>query len=184
MLASAHLDPTYLGRSADAVDLARAARSGTRGVATHGVTAHFHATEARALAVGGDAAGAGKALNSAVRVFEERNPGTDPDWISYFNDAELSAEFSHCFRDLGRNSDALTYSQRAISGTSARSDFFAKMVGAMSQVALLARALETWMVPALLRRRPSLQAANSSPLGVSGTSPTSAVNLLRTGSPP
>jgi len=125
---------TYLGRSADAVNLARAARSGTRGVATHGVTAHFHAMEARALAVGGDAAGAGKALNSAVRVFEKRNPGTDPDWISYFNDAELSAEFSHCFRDLGRNSDALTYSQRAISGTSARSDFFVRMVGATSQI--------------------------------------------------
>ena len=40
---------TYLGRSADAASLARAARSGTRGIATAGVTAHLHAMEARAL---------------------------------------------------------------------------------------------------------------------------------------
>jgi hypothetical protein len=125
---------TYLGRSADAVNLARAARSGTRGIATPGVTAHFHAMEARGLAVGGDSAGASKALNSAVRVFEKREPGTDPDWISYFDDAELSAEFSHCFRDLGRHKEAFMYSERAVSGNSVRSDFFVKMVGATSQL--------------------------------------------------
>ncbi|MFF1820415.1 hypothetical protein ACFVWG_24125 [Kribbella sp. NPDC058245] len=125
---------TYLGRGGDAVNLARAARSGTRGIATPGLIAHFHAMEARALAVSGDASGAGKALNSAVRVYEKRQPGVEPDWISYFDDAELSAEFSHCFRDLGRDSDALTYSARAISGTSPRSDFFVKMVGAASQI--------------------------------------------------
>jgi hypothetical protein len=125
---------TYLGRGADAANMARAARSGTRSIATPGVTAHFHAMEARALAVSGDGSGAGKALNSAVRVFEKRQPGTDPDWISYFDDAELSAEFSHCFHDLGRASEALTYSKRALSGASPRSDFFVKMIGARSLV--------------------------------------------------
>lgn len=126
---------TYLGRSADAVNLARAARSGTRGIATAGVTAHFHAMEARALAVGGDSVGAGKALNSTVRVFEKREPGRDPEWISYFDDTELSAEFSHCFRDLGRHKDALTYAARATSGASNRSDFFVRMVEAASHLA-------------------------------------------------
>jgi len=125
---------TYLGRSAEAVNLARAARSGTRGVATAGVTAHFHAMEARALAVGGESVGASKALNSAVRVFEKREPSRDPDWISYFDDAELSAEFSHCFRDLGRHADAVTYAERAISGASERSDFFVRMVEATSRL--------------------------------------------------
>jgi hypothetical protein len=86
--------------------------------------------EARALAVGGDSVGAGKALNSAVRVFEKRDLGTDPEWISYFDDAELSAEFSHCFPDLGRHRDALTYAERATSGASERSDFFVRMVEA------------------------------------------------------
>src|SRR5205807_87624 len=94
------------------------------------LTAHFHAMEARALAAGADATGAQRALSDAVRVFEHRQPGDDPDWISYFDDAKLSAEFSHCFRDLGRSTDAVTYAQRSLdgAGSSVRSDFFVTMV--------------------------------------------------------
>lgn len=125
---------TFLGRHREAANLARAARSGTRGVATATLTAHFHAMEARALALGGDRSGAEKALSEAVRVHERRQPGTDPDWISYFDDAELSAEFSHCYRDIGRHTDAVTFAERAISGISARSDFFVTMVKAAGQL--------------------------------------------------
>jgi hypothetical protein len=46
---------TFTGRFTEAASLARAARSGTRGVATPTLTAHFHAMEARALARLGDA---------------------------------------------------------------------------------------------------------------------------------
>lgn len=119
---------TFLGRSREAANLARAARTGTRGRSTPTLTAHFYAMEARALAVGGDGAGAQRALGEAVRVFERRQPGDDPEWISYFDDAELSAEFGHCFRDIGRAPDAVTYAQCALSGASARSDFFVTMV--------------------------------------------------------
>lgn len=121
---------TFLGRSKEAANLARAARTGTRGVATPTLTAHFYAMEARALAVGGDAVGAQKALGEAVRVYERRMPGTDPEFISYFDDAELSAEFGHCFRDIGRPEDAAIYAERALvsAGASARSDFFVTMV--------------------------------------------------------
>jgi hypothetical protein len=86
--------------------------------------------EARALACGGDSAGSHRALSEAVRVFERRQPGGDPEWIAYFDDAELSAEFSHCFRDIGRHADAVTYAQRSLvnPGASARSDFFVTMV--------------------------------------------------------
>jgi hypothetical protein len=125
---------TFLGRSREAANLARAARSGTQGRATPTLTAHFHAMEARALAVGGDHTGVQRALSEAVRVFERRQPNDDPEWISYFDDAELSAEFSHCFRDIGRASDAVTYAQRALSGASARSDFFVTMVLAAGHV--------------------------------------------------
>lgn len=137
MLAGSILDAmshqaTFLGRHREAANLARAARTGTRGRATAGLTAHFHAMEARALSVAGDATGAHKALSETVRIFERRQPGADPEWISYFDDAELSAEFSHCFRDIGRYADAVTYADRALaaSGTSARSDFFVTMVQA------------------------------------------------------
>lgn len=118
---------TFLGRHREAATLARAARQGTTGRATPTLTAHFYAMEARALAAGGDGVSAQRALSEAVRVFERRNPGDDPEWIAYFDDAELSAEFSHCFRDTGRFTDAVTYVQRAMTG-SVRSDFFVTMV--------------------------------------------------------
>ncbi|RZU51534.1 hypothetical protein EV385_3364 [Krasilnikovia cinnamomea] len=127
---------TFLGRTKEAANLARAARTGTRGHATATLTAHFHAMEARALAIGGDSVGAQRALSEAVRVFERRKPGVDPDWISYFDDAELSAEFGHCFRDLGRGGDAMTYAEHALAnaGASARSDFFVTMVRAAGEL--------------------------------------------------
>src|SRR5207244_2117691 len=119
------------------VNLARAARTGTQGRATATLTAHFHAMEARALAAASDAAGCQRALGEAVRIFERRQPGDDPDWIAYFDDAELSAEFSHCFRDLGRPADAATYAERSLEGAGAspRSDFFVTMVLADSHIA-------------------------------------------------
>jgi hypothetical protein len=121
---------TFLGRHREATNLARAARTGTRGHATPTLTAHFHAMEARALACGGDVTGAHRSLSEAVRVFERRQPGNDPVWISYFDDGELAAEFSHCFRDIKRTADAVTYAERSLAGASGspRSNFFVTMV--------------------------------------------------------
>jgi hypothetical protein len=64
-------------------------------------------------------------------VFERRDSHTDPEWFGYFDDAELSGEFCHCFRDLGRSQDAIAYAERAVSGKSLRSDFFVTMVKAV-----------------------------------------------------
>jgi tetratricopeptide (TPR) repeat protein len=122
---------TFLGRYREAANLARAARTGTAGVATATLTAHFHAMEARALAAAGDASGADRALGDAVRMFERRRPGDDPEWIAYVDESELSAEFSHCYRDTGRAADSITYAQRCLDAgpsSSARSDFFVTMV--------------------------------------------------------
>jgi hypothetical protein len=123
---------TYIGRFREAANLARAARTGTAGRATPTLTAHFHAMEARALARLGEARACDSALADAVRAFERRNPDDDPAWIRYFDDAELSAEFGHCFRDLGRPVAASQYANQclgAIDGTTfLRSDFFATMV--------------------------------------------------------
>jgi hypothetical protein len=93
---------TYIGRFAEAANLARAAHTGTRGLATPTLTAHLHTMEARALARLGDARACDAALAAAIREFDQRNPGDDPAWFQYFNEAELAAEFGHCFRDLGR----------------------------------------------------------------------------------
>jgi tetratricopeptide (TPR) repeat protein len=123
---------TFLGRTHEAANLARAAKSSIRGLDSPSLEAHFDAMEARALAAEGDSPGTQRALSAAARVFERRDPQTDPEWFGYFDDAELSAEFGHCFRDLGRAQDAIAYAERAISGTSPRSDFFVMMVKAVA----------------------------------------------------
>jgi hypothetical protein len=130
---------TYLGRFSEAANLARAARTGTRGVATATLTAHFHTMEARALARLGDTRACDAALAAAVREFERRNPEDDPPWFQYFNEAELSAELGHCFRDIGRAADATQHASQslaAIEGTAfERSDFFAAVVLADAHLA-------------------------------------------------
>ena len=77
---------TYLGRFGEAASLARAANTGTQGIATPTLTSHFHTMEARALARMGDAKGCDRALAEAVREFERRRPDNDPAWFQYFNE--------------------------------------------------------------------------------------------------
>ncbi|KAB2390489.1 XRE family transcriptional regulator [Actinomadura montaniterrae] len=129
---------TFVGRYREAVNLARAARTGTQALATPTLTAHFLAMEARALARLGDARACDLALSEAVTAFERRRPEDDPEWIQYFDDAELSAEFGHCFRDLGRPVDASRYADQCLGtiddGVYLRSDFFATMVLADSHL--------------------------------------------------
>ena len=130
---------TYTGRFAEAANLARAARTGTRGLATPTLTAHFHTMEARALARLHDARACGSALSEAVREFDRRNPDDDPAWFQYFNEAELAAEFGHCFRDLGRAVDASQHASQSLAATGEttflRSDFFAAIVLADAHLA-------------------------------------------------
>jgi hypothetical protein len=121
---------TFTGRFTEAANLARAARTGTHGIATPTLTAHFHTMEARALARLGDAKACGHALSEGMREFERANPENAPEWIRYFNETELSAEFGHCMRDLGRADDAIQHAGNGL-GTSrefARSDFFVSIV--------------------------------------------------------
>ncbi|WP_436788589.1 hypothetical protein [Yinghuangia sp. YIM S10712] len=122
---------TYLGRYVEAANLARAAILGTQRHGTPTMTAQFHAMEARALARLGDEAGCSAALAQATSIFERQNPGEDPEFISYFDEAELSAEFGHCFRDLKQSGQATTYAEQCLGGTDGkyvRSDFFVTMV--------------------------------------------------------
>jgi hypothetical protein len=130
---------TYMGRFSDAANLARAARTGTGNVATPTLTAHFHTMEARALARLGDAKACDRALAEAVREFDRRNPDDDPEWIRYFNEVELNAEFGHCYRDLGRTHDAVQYATQGILAPDdtafVRSDFFVAIVLADAHLA-------------------------------------------------
>ena len=129
---------TFSGRFTDAANLARAALTGTRGIAPPTLTAHFHAMEARALARLGDAKSCARALSESVTEFERANPENAPAWMQYFNESELSAEFGHCMRDLGRASDAVRYADSSIKASEAafgRSDFFVSLVLADAHLA-------------------------------------------------
>jgi tetratricopeptide (TPR) repeat protein len=128
---------TFTGRFTEAANLARAAHAGTRGIATPTLTAHFRAMEARALARLGDARACGHALSESMREFERAAPEDDPEWIRYFNQSELSAEFGHCMRDLGRAGDAIAHAGNALGafGDFARSDFFVSVVLADAHLA-------------------------------------------------
>ena len=130
---------TYTGRFREAAGLAQAARTGTTGIATATLTAHFYTMEARALARLGEAKACDLALSAAMTQYERRKPESDPAWFQYFDEAELSAEFGHCLRDLNRAKDAADHAGRSVGasgdGRFARSDFFATMVLADSYLA-------------------------------------------------
>jgi transcriptional regulator with XRE-family HTH domain len=120
----------YLGHFTEAVNLARAAREGLRDQATPALTAQFLTMEARAQASSGDTRGCHAALAAAERAFEIPEPGRDPEFISYFNEAELTAEVAHCFRDLGDARQAAHHAALAApsDGEYTRSDFLVSMV--------------------------------------------------------
>jgi transcriptional regulator with XRE-family HTH domain len=123
---------TYLGRTAEAANLARAAHDGLRDMATPALTARFRAMEARALARAGDRRGCQVALTAAERAFRTPEPDRDPDFIGYFNEAELTAEIAHCLLDLGDSREAASHAANATpsDGQYARSDFFITIVHA------------------------------------------------------
>ncbi|MEV0380519.1 hypothetical protein [Nonomuraea sp. NPDC050643] len=103
ILAGMSHQANYLGHYGMAVNLARAATMGAMGAATPTAMALFSAMEARALASQGDEAACSRALGEAERWFERRAPEDDPVWLRYFDEAELAAEFAHCYRDLGHH---------------------------------------------------------------------------------
>ena len=72
----------------------------------------------------------GTVLAAAERAFQAPEPGRDPEFISYFTEAEFAAEIAHCFRDLGDARRADEHAALAVpsDGQYARSDFFVTMV--------------------------------------------------------
>jgi hypothetical protein len=130
---------TFTGRFSEAANLARAALTGTCGIATPSLTAHFHTMEARALARLGDAKATSHALSESTREFERGSLENNPSWFQYFNESELSAELGHCMRDIGQSSEAVKYASSSLgldgSQEFVRSDFFVSLVLADAHLA-------------------------------------------------
>lgn len=129
LLANMSHQANYLGDYGLAVQLARSAQDAGRGRATPTVQAMCMAMEARALASLGDSRGCAQALHRAEAEFARRVPGADPEWIAYFDEAELAGEGAHCARDLGHPREITEFAARALDpSTPPRTRAFINMV--------------------------------------------------------
>ncbi|WP_217549062.1 tetratricopeptide repeat protein [Streptomyces sp. GbtcB6] len=136
VLANLSHQANYLGHTSRALQLARSAVEGAKGSAIPRARAMYAVHEARALSSAGDLTGASRAMNEAERHFEGAT-ADDPEWLAYFDEAELIGEFSHCFRDLKRPAEALRFAEKAVAKTDpqyARTLGFCRMVLAESHI--------------------------------------------------
>ncbi|WP_219461665.1 hypothetical protein [Nonomuraea rhizosphaerae] len=104
----------YMGQHAHALDLARAAQLSARRAGVHTLLSSAQVLEAHAHAGLGDARSCGNALHDAEIAFDSRVPRNEPAWLSYFDEAYLSAKFAHCFRDLGEGERVVRQARRSL----------------------------------------------------------------------
>ena len=113
ILAAMSHQALHLGDVRHGIDLASAARTGTKGVATPTVTAMLAAMEACAHATHGDATRCLKALSEAERAHGHSNPGDDPGWVD-FDEGGLAGHIARSLRDLNRPREAERFARRSI----------------------------------------------------------------------
>ncbi|GAA2902844.1 hypothetical protein GCM10010517_68770 [Streptosporangium fragile] len=104
----------YIGQPAHALDLARAAQLSARRAAVFALLAEAHVLEAHAHALLADRAACARSLHEAELAFDRRAADDEPSWISYFDEAYLSAKFAHCFRDLGDGPETVRHARRSL----------------------------------------------------------------------
>ncbi len=114
ILAAMSHQAAYLGASAEAVDLARAASKAADDAGVGAIQAESAVLEAQGFAVGGDERSCAQALDRAERTLDRADRTLDPQWISYFDESYLSAKFGHCFAALGRGDLARRFAERSL----------------------------------------------------------------------
>jgi tetratricopeptide (TPR) repeat protein len=62
----------------------------------------------------GDTRGCIAALHRAERQFHAADDGDEPSWLSYFDEAYLSAKFGHALRHLKRLGEAERFTRRSL----------------------------------------------------------------------
>ncbi|MFC4016082.1 XRE family transcriptional regulator [Nonomuraea purpurea] len=120
VLASMARQLLYLDQPQDALELTRLALDGVRSTATPRLRAMLHTREAWSYAAMGRPESFKRATGDAEDAFTEISSGDpDPDWITYFDAAELAGvtggrylELSH--QDSRFASDALNHIRRAV----------------------------------------------------------------------
>jgi hypothetical protein len=113
LAAQAH-QAVYLGRPAEAVDLARAAQATAKRAGLPTLRAECYVMEAHGHAASNDARACAQALTEAETAFGQAVREDDPVWLRYFDEAYLAARMSHCFRALGEPGHAERYARRSL----------------------------------------------------------------------
>jgi hypothetical protein len=113
ILAAMSHQALHLGDVRHGLDLACAARAGTKGGVTPTAVAMLAAMEACAHAARGDTSPCLRAMTDAERAFEQSNPSEDPQWID-FDEGGLTGHLARSFRDLNRPHEAEQFALRSI----------------------------------------------------------------------
>ncbi|WP_078620190.1 hypothetical protein [Streptomyces sp. BoleA5] len=100
VLSSMSRQMIHLDRPDDALELIHLAQYGSRDSASATTQAMLYAMEARAYANMGQVSKCHRAVRMAEDSYTDSRPAEDPDWIGFFNEAELNAENAHSYRDL------------------------------------------------------------------------------------
>ncbi|MFJ8233744.1 hypothetical protein ACIQ9E_27900 [Streptomyces sp. NPDC094448] len=102
ILSSMSRQMIHLGRPDDALELVHLAQYGSRDCATARTQAMLYAMEARAYANMGQPSKCKRAVRMAEDTFADAglDGEREPDWIRFFNEAELNGENAHSYRDL------------------------------------------------------------------------------------
>ncbi|MFJ4712157.1 regulator [Streptomyces sp. NPDC088785] len=130
----------YLGHGREAVQLARVAQQGVGTAAPPAVQAMLHSVEARGHGVLGEVRACTSSLVRAERALDAVRPGDEvPHWARFFDEAQMSDEFGHCYRDLQQYRAAAQHAERSLQLRSpgfARSRLFCRVVLASARLGL------------------------------------------------
>lgn len=115
VLAAMSQQAVYVARPDQAIDLARAASTMAMRAGSPILVTECQVAEAHGHAARNDARSCSQALTAAEHSFAmARNSQDSPDWLTYFDEAYLSARIAQCFRDLGQGRHAVEYARRSL----------------------------------------------------------------------
>ncbi|WP_395296464.1 regulator [Kitasatospora hibisci] len=130
----------HLGHGREAVQLARVAQQGVGTAVPPTVQALLHAAEARGHGLLGDVRACTTALVRAERSLASARSGDElPAWARYFDEAQLSDEFAHCYRDLQQWRTSAQHAEKSLrlrSPAYARSRIFCRLVLATARLGM------------------------------------------------
>ena len=116
MLAGMSHQASFNRQADSAVQLASAAAYAARRAGIPRLQAEAAVMEAHGLALRRDHRGCIAALQQAEKYFLANSKET-PEWLSYFDEAYLSAKFGHALRDLQRPADAERFARNSLQMT-------------------------------------------------------------------